>query len=270
MKVLLNNTQLKNNLLRYKNIGFVPTMGSLHKGHESLIRECKKKSNITIVSIFVNPKQFNDKKDFKNYPRNIKKDINILKKLKVDLLYVPSIKEIFPKSSNLLKKINIKDKILCAKYRKGHFEGVLNVMNRLTDLIRPKKIFMGEKDYQQYYLVRKFLKKKFKTKIILCKTIRNSKGFALSSRNKLLKNTQIRKAEMITKIVKQLKKDIKKFPEIKKILDSEKKKLEKEFKIKIQYLELRNKTNLNLTNKIYNSKLFIAYHLGKIRLIDNF
>jgi pantoate--beta-alanine ligase len=270
MKVILNNIQLKKIIKLNQNIGFVPTMGSLHKGHISLIKESKKKSKKTLVSIFVNPKQFNDKKDFINYPRNINKDKSILRNLKVDFLYLPSAKEIFPKSSKFIKKISKKDKILCAKFRKGHFEGVLNVMDRLTYLINPTNIYMGEKDYQQFYIVKKYLEKKYKTNVILCKTIRDKRGFALSSRNKLLKKSEIIKAQKITKNLIKIKSNIKKNLNVKNELENRKKELEEKFSIKIQYLELRNKNSLNLSIKKQNSKLFVAYYLNHVRLIDNF
>ena len=113
----------------------------------------KKKCDKTIVSIFINPKQFNNKLDFKNYPRNLNKDIKLLKKFRVDYLLLPKYDELF--SVNLRKKIRLKnkDRILCAKYRPGHFEGVLHVINQYLNLIQPKLIFLGEKDYQQYYLI---------------------------------------------------------------------------------------------------------------------
>jgi len=161
MKIILNNNSLFKSLRPFNDIGFVPTMGSIHEGHLSLIdrsnRSCKK----TIVSIFVNPKQFNNKKDFKNYPTNIKEDIKILKKTKkVDFLYIPKFKDIYNNNKKSNIKITKKDKVLCAKYREGHFEGVLDVMERLTNLINPKKIFMGKKDYQQYFLIKNYLKNK--------------------------------------------------------------------------------------------------------------
>ena len=269
MKVILNNTQLEKIIKLNQNIGFVPTMGSLHKGHISLIKKSKKKSKKTLVSIFVNPKQFNDKKDFINYPRNINKDKSILKNLKVDFLYLPSAKEIFPKSSKLIKKISKKNQILCAKFRKGHFEGVLNVMDRLTYLINPRNIFMGEKDYQQFYIVKKYLEQRYKTNVILCKTIRDKNGLALSSRNKLLKKYEILKAQKIAKNLKNFKSNIKNST-IKTELENKKKELEEKYNIQIQYLELRNKTNLDLSIKKQNSKLFVAYYLNRVRLIDNF
>ena len=158
MKILLSNHTLSSELRLFNDIGFVPTMGGIHKGHISLIktsiRVCKK----TIVSIFINPKQFNNKKDFNTYPSNIKKDLSILKNIKgVDFIYIPKFKDIYGNKSKSIIKINKQDKILCAKFRKGHFEGVLDVMDRLTNIIRPKKIFMGKKDFQQHYLVKNFI-----------------------------------------------------------------------------------------------------------------
>ncbi len=122
MKILLNNVDLNRALFGNLNIGFVPTMGSLHDGHISLIKKSLKQSNKTIVSIFINPKQFNNKNDYKKYPRNIKKDLKILKKLKVDFVYLPEIKEIFKSKNKSKIKLNNQDKILCAKYRKGHLK----------------------------------------------------------------------------------------------------------------------------------------------------
>ena len=146
MKILLNSRTLIKTLRPFDDIGFVPTMGGIHEGHISLIKKSIKYSNKTIVSIFVNPKQFNNKNDLKKYPFNINKDLFLLKKTKkVDFVYIPEFDDIYKskrKSKIILRK---KDKILCAKFRKGHFEGVLDVMDRLTKLIKPNKIFMGKK-----------------------------------------------------------------------------------------------------------------------------
>ena len=142
MKILRTNRDLKEAINKIKNLGFVPTMGSLHNGHIYLIKKSKLKCNKTLVSIYVNPKQFNNNKDFSKYPRNINRDLNILKKLKVNFVFVPSTKEIFKEKR--IKKIVLpnKDKILCSKFRKGHFEGVLDVMDRLIKLINPKYTFI--------------------------------------------------------------------------------------------------------------------------------
>ena len=270
MKILLNNFDLNEALKKVKSLGYVPTMGSIHEGHEYLIKQSKRRSKKTLVSIFINPKQFNNKTDYKNYPKNINKDLKILKRLKTDFVYIPKSKDVFNKINQKDIKLEKKDKILCAKYRKGHFEGVLKVMDRLTNLIRPKKIFMGEKDYQQLYLVKKFIEKRYKSKIIACKTIRDKNNLALSSRNLLLTNKQKLLASKLTMKVMKLKYFIKKNKNIRSLIKSKKKEFEKNFQIKIEYLDIRNIINFKKTKSIKNSRIFIAYYVGKVRLIDNF
>jgi len=270
MKILLNNNDLNEALYNVSDLGFVPTMGSLHQGHISLIKKSLKSCDKTIVSIFVNPTQFNKKSDYKNYPRNNKRDLSILKKLKVNFVYLPKKDDVYFFKRKSLIKLQKKDKILCAKFRKGHFEGVIDVMDRLTDIIQPKKIFMGEKDFQQLYLVKEFIQKRYNTKIIACKTIRDTNKLAFSSRNKLLNNIELIKAGRISKEMILLKNKFVKSKNIKKLIFEKKKDLINLFDIKLDYLELRNILNLKSSNKIKDSKLFIAYSINKIRLIDNF
>ena len=270
MKILFNNSSLFESLRPFNDLGFVPTMGGIHKGHLSLINKSKKFCKKTIVSIFLNPKQFNNKKDLNSYPRNIKKDLQILKKSKkVDFVYLPKFKDIYTDNKKSKIIINKKDKILCAKFRKGHFEGVLDVMNRLTKIINPNKIFMGEKDFQQLYLVKNFLEKRYKTKIISCRTIRGKNKIALSTRNFLLNSSNLKLAGKIYKKLKNIKKKINNKDDISDYLMYSKKKLEMSLKIKIDYLELRNIKNLKISKTKNNSRLFIAYYLNNIRLIDN-
>ena len=270
MKTLLNNIDLNEALFDNSNIGFVPTMGSLHDGHISLIKKSLKLSNKTIVSIFINPKQFNNKEDYKKYPRNIKKDLKILKKLKVDFVYLPKVKDIYKAKNKIKIKLNKQDKILCAKYRKGHFEGVIEVMTRLTKIVNPSKIFMGEKDFQQLLLVKRYVEKNFKSKIISCKTIRDKNKLALSSRNILLKKDDLIKAGKITKNLIIFKKKLLNKKNLNNLIFMKKNELKKKYDFKIDYLDLRNKKNLRLTNKIKNAKIFVAYYINKVRLIDNF
>jgi len=269
MKILINNNDLNEALYGISDLGFVPTMGSIHKGHEYLILRSIKECRKTLVSIFVNPTQFNNKKDLKNYPRNTKKDLMRLKKLKVDYVFIPKFRDLYRYKRR--KKIKLKkvDNILCAKYRKGHFEGVLDVMDRLTKLISPNKIFMGEKDYQQYYLVKKFLRNKYKVNVIRCKTLRLTNKVALSSRNLLLSPKDLSKAGKIIRELLRLKNSTSKKVSINKILRLKKRDLVNRYKVKIEYLELRNIKTLK--NSIYfkNSKIFISYYINKIRLIDN-
>jgi pantoate--beta-alanine ligase len=270
MKILLNNLSLFKSLRPFNDLGFVPTMGGIHKGHLSLVNKSKRLCKKTIVSIFINPKQFNDKKDLKAYPRNIKKDLQILKKTrKVDFVYLPKFNDIYKNKNKSKITLKKKEKILCAKYRKGHFEGVLDVMNKLTKIINPDKIFMGEKDFQQLYLVKNFLESKHKTKIISCKTIRDKNKIALSSRNSLLNSKNITIAGKIYKKLVNIRKIINNKKNTNYYLNSQKREMENYFSIKIDYLELRDKRNLKITNKKKHSRLFIAYYLDKVRLIDN-
>ena len=270
MKILLNNNDLNEALYGVSNLGFVPTMGSLHKGHISLIKKSLKECKKTVVSIFINPTQFNNKNDFFKYPRNNKKDLSILKKLRVKYVYIPKVKHIYGSTNKSKIKLNKKDKILCAKYRKGHFEGVLDVMNRLTELIKPKRIFMGKKDFQQLFLVKNFIEKKFNTKVVGCKTIRNKSKLALSSRNFLLKKNEINDIEKISKKFLNLKTKIKFTTNINQFLKKTKKDLESFFNIKIEYLENRKTNDLSISNNYNGSKIFLCYYYKGIRLIDNF
>ena len=270
MKILLNNTSLFKSLRPFNDLGFVPTMGGIHQGHLSLINKSNKLCKKTIVSIFVNPKQFNNKKDLKSYPRNIKKDLKILKKSKkVDFVYLPKFKDIYKDKKKSKIKLLKRDKILCARFRKGHFEGVLDVMNKLTKIINPQKIFMGEKDFQQLYLVKKKLEQIYKTKVIPCKTIRDRNNVALSSRNFLLNKSNLVIAAKIYEKLTGIKKNIKNKKNISNFLNLQKNELKNNYKIKIDYLELRNVNNLKISSTKKNSRLFIAYYLNNVRLIDN-
>ena len=269
MKIILNSTDLKKELKNNHNLGFVPTMGSIHKGHESLILRSKKECKSTLISIFVNPTQFNSKKDLNSYPRNIKRDLSILKKLNVDYVFIPRINDIYCHKRKKKIKLIKSDLVLCAKFRKGHFEGVLDVMDRLINLVSPNKIFMGEKDYQQYHLVKKFIKYRYKTKIVMCSTVRSANKIALSSRNFSLNKNYLLTAGKIVKELLKTKEKISRVTNVVKYLDSIKKYLTIKYKIKIQYLELRNINNLKKSNALKNSKIFIAFYLGKVRLIDN-
>ena len=270
MKILLNKSSLSKSLGRFNDIGFVPTMGSIHKGHISLVNRSNQVCKKTIVSIFVNPKQFNDKNDFKRYPKNIKRDLKLLKQTKkVDFVYIPKFKDIFKNNKKTKIIINQKDKIMCAKFRKGHFEGVLDVMDKLTNTIKPNKIFMGLKDFQQLFLVKKFLEKKYNTKVIGCKTVREMNKVALSSRNHLLTKENLSIASKIIKILFSVKKILKFKKNKNKYLINVKNYLQKKYKIRIEYLELRKVNNLKLSNVTNESKVFVAYYLNKVRLIDN-
>tara|TARA_B100000787_G_scaffold123017_1_gene92525 strand:- start:516 stop:1352 length:837 start_codon:yes stop_codon:yes gene_type:complete len=278
MKLIKQITDLNKAISKESDLGFVPTMGSLHKGHEFLVNVSKKLCKKTLVSIFINPTQFNNKEDYKTYPRNLGKDLKTLKRLKVDFVYLPTVNQIYKDKG--LSKISLKksQKILCAKSRKGHFEGVLDVLNRFVKLISPKMMFMGEKDYQQYFLVQDFISKKYNTVIYPCKIIRDSNGIALSSRNRLLDKASFKTSGLISSKLIKLKRSLctrngyssissKKSREL---IEITRRNLIKKFNIKVEYLECRNLMTLttNINHKPF--KLFVAYYLNNVRLIDNF
>ena len=248
-------------------IGFVPTMGALHQGHVSLIKKSQKKCKKTLVSIFVNPAQFNNKEDYKKYPKNIQKDLKLLKNLKVDYVLIPTVKDVYGNKSKKKFKISKSNKILCAKYRPGHFEGVLGVIDQFIKQLEINKIFLGEKDYQQYILIRDFLKKNSNVKTILCKTIRMKNGLAYSSRNRLLNQKSIKVSALLVSKLKKLFIQLKKDLNNKFIINDF---INENNEFNIEYLELRNKNNLSKKISKKNVKIFIAFYIQGIRLIDNF
>ena len=268
MKIILSKKKLIQILKKEKDLGFVPTMGAIHKAHIYIIKKsislCKK----TIVTIFVNKPQFNETTDYKKYPRNIKKDISILRKSKVDYLYLPTTKQIYPSGPNRNIKISSFGKRLCGKFRPGHFKAVVDVIDRFIKIINPNKIFLGEKDMQQLKIIEEFINKnQIKTKVIRCKTIREKNGVACSSRNFLLsKNDFI----IASKVYELLYKSKKLLIMKKNILKKVKNKIFQFGVKKIDYIELidiNKQTRPFKKNKKY--KLFVAYYLGSTRLIDN-
>ena len=268
MKIISSKINLIRFINREKNLGFVPTMGAIHLGHISLIKRSIYECNKTIVSIYVNKPQFNKKSDFKEYPRVLKRDIYTLKKLKVDLLYLPKTNQIYPKGGNKYIKINSFGKRLCGKYRPGHFEAVVDVIDRFIKIIRPKKIYFGEKDMQQLKIIDDFVKKNHsETKVIPCKTIREKSGVAFSSRNYLLSVKEKIIASKIFKLLINKKQNLIKNKSSLKIL---KRMIYNLGVKKIDYIEVLDINRLTIPfKKKKKYKIFIAYYLGSTRLIDN-
>ena len=268
MKIIINKKKLIKLIQRERNLGFVPTMGALHKGHASLIKKSVKECKKTIVSIFVNKPQFNKKSDYKKYPRTLKKDIFYLRKLKVNILFIPTTKQIYPNGRNKKLKINSFKRQLCGKFRPGHFDAVVDVVDRFIKIIKPNKIYFGNKDLQQLLLIKEFSKKNHKNiKIIGCKTVREKNGIALSSRNFLLSKKEKIIASIIYNLLKKSKRSL--IRNIKK-LQTLKYKICQLGNIKIDYIKI---LNINKIIKPYRKniryKIFVAYYIGKTRLIDN-
>jgi pantoate--beta-alanine ligase len=268
MKIFYSKNKLIKITHSEKNIGFIPTMGAIHKGHVSLIKKSKAQCKKTVVSIYVNKPQFNKKSDYDKYPRLFNKDIKLLKKLKVDLLFIPKEKQIYPKGINKNIKIHNFKRNLCGKFRPNHFEAVADVISRFIKIVNPKKIFMGEKDMQQFLIIKDFVRKNYsKINVICCKTVREKSGVAYSSRNTLLSDKEKKIAVYVYKLLSKNKVKIKN----KKIsLNLIKKKILSLNVSKIEYLKVFNINNIiNKNKKNKKLRIFIAYYLGTTRLIDN-
>ena len=250
----------------------IPTMGALHQGHLSLIKKGKKIGGTIIVTIFINPIQFNDKNDLKNYPITLQEDISNLSELKVDYLLIPKIEDIFEK--NFQTTVIVKDlqKSLCGMYRPGHFNGVTTIVIKLFNIVKPDIAIFGEKDLQQLVIIKRMVKDlNLDIKIIEGKTIRESSGLALSSRNKLLTNTNYYKA---SKIYSGLKMSKKQFLSGKNKSVYLKNNLIRFFKSEglknIEYVQIVDKETLTENAVAKKGDIIaVALKLGKIRLIDN-
>ena len=259
--------------LKKKKIGFVPTLGALHKGHLELIRLAKKESDVAVVSIFLNPLQFNSKSDFKRYPTNLITDKKKINKEKVNILYIPTINDVFPSKKIKRVKVSSKTNKLCGKFRKGHFNGVVTVLKSLFEQVSPNLAFFGEKDFQQILIIKDLISEyKLKIKIITIPTVRDNTGLAYSSRNNLLNNKQKKIASFLFKTIKEIsfeaKKNLNKLNNLKFI---GKKKLINYGFSKVDYLEIYNENNLSKKNiKKNNLRVFVAACIGKTRLIDNY
>ena len=185
-------------------------------------------------------------------------------------MFLPRTEEIYKSKIGKNIKIHRKKNVLCGKFRKGHFEGVIDVIDIFLSLINPKYIFLGEKDFQQLFLIKNYVKNKFKVKVVSCKTVRDKNYVALSSRNLLLSKKNLIIAGKIAKKLKSLKNKLKSTQNFKKKINNIKRVLTEKYNIKLEYLELRNEKDLSPFSKINKSRLFIAYYINKIRLIDNF
>lgn len=195
-------------------IGFVPTMGALHQGHISLIQQSKTENGITICSIFVNPTQFNDPKDFEKYPVTIEKDIEMLEAAGCDVLFLPSVSEIYPEGTATAKhyELGFLETLLDGKFRPGHFQGVCRVVERLLQIVKPDQLYLGQKDYQQCMVITKLVELMGwhnQLSIRICPTLREADGLAMSSRNMRLNVEERKKAVAIYQGLQFIKENIK-------------------------------------------------------------
>ncbi|OJY99775.1 MAG: pantoate--beta-alanine ligase [Sphingobacteriales bacterium 40-81] len=254
-------------------IGFVPTMGALHEGHISLIKAAKSDGGITVASIFVNPTQFNDPDDFKLYPRTIEKDIYMLEKAGCDVLYLPEVKDLYPDGlpANEQYDLGYLETVLDGKYRPGHFQGVCQVVNRLMNAVQPGKLYLGQKDYQQCMVIKKLLSiTGSKAEIVICPTLREQDGLAMSSRNMRLTKEQRINATGIYKTLIYLKNNIRNntWAVLKKNAGD----ILADHNLVPDYIEIADADTLELLNTVQNENqvvALIAAYMGEVRLIDN-
>ena len=262
---------LKSEIIRGKAIGFVPTMGALHAGHLSLLKKGLETCELMVVSIFVNPTQFNNPEDLENYPRTIEQDLEMLKKASCDIVFLPDVKTIYPDHYKDID-INISpiDQIMEGKYRPGHFHGVLNVVYRFFEIIQPNKAFFGRKDLQQVAIVKKMVKTLgLPIEVVACDTLRQENGLAMSSRNARLTDKQKEEASAIYKTLvfgKKLAKLYSPAETLTFMLD-----YFNHFDLKLEYLEIIDSTTfLPLTDYwVSGASACIAAYSGEVRLIDN-
>lgn len=205
METITNSEELRRALgsRNRSGIGFVPTMGALHAGHRSLVERARRECATVVVSVFVNPTQFNDKTDLKNYPRTPEADLRLLEEVGADYVFMPSVKEVYPEPDTRTFDFGMIDKVMEGATRPGHFNGVAQVVSRLFDLVKPAKAYFGEKDFQQIAVIREMVRQlRIPVEIIPCPIVRGEDGLALSSRNTLLDTDHRTAAPYIYKVLK--------------------------------------------------------------------
>jgi len=257
-----------------QSVGFVPTMGALHKGHLSLIRRARQQCNKVVISIFVNPTQFGRGEDYQRYPRNLSEDVSLSEKEGVDVVFTPSVEEMYPQGySTFVEVEGPLSSTLEGAFRPGHFKGVATVLVKLFNIINPHYSYLGEKDYQQALIVKKMVKElNLDTKIIVLPTIREKDGLALSSRNSYLNEEERRAATILYKALKRAELWIKEgernpFSIVSRVKDF----IRKEPLAKIDYVAVVNPETLEKVEDIKGKVLIaLAVKIGETRLIDNF
>lgn len=256
-------------------IGFVPTMGALHAGHLSLIESSLKANPVTVCSIFVNPTQFNDPKDFEKYPVTIEKDIELLANAGCDILFLPAVKEIYPDELSPALKYELGDleRILEGKFRPGHFQGVCMVVHRLLEIVMPANLYLGQKDYQQCMVIKKLIELIELSNTILvniCPTLRETDGLAMSSRNVRLSEDERKKATAIFRNLSYIKENLTK-GDLKSLKETAFRNLS-EVGFKVDYIEIADANDLSIIDSWDGQKKLVALaaaFMTEVRLIDN-
>ena len=265
--------QLKKGRQNDSTIGFIPTMGALHQGHTSLLQKSKQVCDLTVSSIFINPTQFTNADDFKKYPVTLENDIYTLEKNGCDILFLPEVKEMYPNGTILKKHFDLGyiETILEGEFRPGHFQGVCQVVSRLLEIISPTHLFMGQKDYQQCLVIKRLLElENLEIELVICETLREVNGLAMSSRNLRLSDQQKEQVSHIYKMLLHVKQNIKTGSLL--LLKKEAKEYLTINGFKPDYVEIATANNLEPVDK-WDGKtelvVLAAAAVGDVRLIDN-
>ena len=257
---------------RGKTIGFVPTMGFLHQGHLSLVRESLKKADVTVVSIFVNPTQFGPKEDFKDYPRDIDRDSEILEKEGVDYLFFPGDEEMYPKGYKTYVEVHDLQDKLCGRSRPGHFCGVCTVVLKLFNIVEPDFVYFGQKDAQQAVILKRMAEDlNLKVKVEALPIVREEDGLALSSRNTYLSQEERRAALVLSKSLDEARQMVENGEQdAGRIMNRMREMIDREPLARIDYLEIVDMDDIDPVIRIEKEALAaLAVFVGKVRLIDN-
>ena len=255
-----------------KTVGFVPTMGALHQGHLSLVRRSKKENTLTVMSIFVNPTQFGPKEDFAKYPRNLRRDKLFAKKEKVDILFLPSAVDIYPKGYTTGVEVGKMADGLCGRFRPGHFKGVATVVAKLLNIVSPDVMYLGQKDAQQAVILQRMVKDlNFPLHIKVLPTVREKSGLALSSRNTYLNPDERKRAAVIFQSLRRARALIQKGERRATTLTAMMRAMiSRQRPAKIDYIECRDANTLDSVSRLKGKVLIaLAVWFGKTRLIDN-
>jgi len=256
-----------------KQIGFIPTMGALHKGHLSLIECSKSNDDVTIASIFVNPTQFNNKEDLKKYPRVEKKDLKLLKEVGCNIVFIPSVEEMYPEKDEREFNFGGIENVMEGEFREGHFNGVAQIVSKLFQYVKPNNAYFGIKDFQQVAIIR-YLNKHYladlNINIIACDILREEDGLAMSSRNQLLTTSHRKVASLIQKILNKYKNDYEKYS-VKELMNKITEEINENEFLDVEYVDIVDNITLKTVNKIVEGETTacIAVFAGKVRLIDN-
>ncbi len=262
----------RGHILHSRTIGFVPTMGALHEGHLSLVRISRQENDITVVSIFVNPLQFGPSEDYNQYPRDIEGDMEKLRKEGVDILFLPDSDHMYPEGFCTFVEVSGLSDKLCGAFRPGHFRGVATVVTKLFNIVNPARAYFGQKDYQQVLVIRRLVQDlDMNIDIVVCPTVREEDGLAMSSRNLYLNEKERPAATVLYRALqagyKAIKSGIIKREEIERIMRDI---INSEPLVKIQYISVYDPENLDLLDVVKKKALIAgAIRIGNTRLIDN-